>query len=82
MGSGPDAAGEQEIRFGEAAARDPCADGSARLLRDFELHWPSCFLLYDHRPITNRTGKGNVSDGDGDKVATPQLAVDGEIKQR
>ena len=40
------------------------------------------FRIADHRPITNATRKRNVSYRDGDKVATSQLAVDGEIKQR
>ena len=40
------------------------------------------FRIADHRPITNGTRKRKVSDRDGDKVATSQLAFDGEIKQR
>ena len=68
--------------MGEAAVRNPCTDGDSGLLRDFELHRSSGLPLNNHRPIADATRKGYVSNSNGDQVATSELAVNGEVKER
>ena len=64
------ATGEQIIPFGEMATGNPCADGRASLFRDLELHWSPSLPLNDHRPIAEAAGNGDISDFDGDQIAT------------
>jgi hypothetical protein len=77
----PQATWEQVISFSEMATGYPGPDGGSGLLRDLELHRSPGLSLNDHSPIAYSAGNRDISDCDGDQVATSKLAVDGKIEK-
>jgi hypothetical protein len=57
-------------------------DRLPRLLGEFEPYGPTSFPLAHGSPLHCMAIRSNVIDPDGNEVATPKLAVDGEIEQR
>jgi len=56
----------------------PLADSAPGLLADLELHRPAGLLLNHGRSIANPPACAYVVDLHPNKVAAPELAVDGE----
>ncbi len=52
------------------------------ITRDLELHRSAGLLLDDHRPSADVMTSHQRADLELDQIAAPQLAVDGQIKQR
>ena len=61
---------------------DPNIERLAGRRRNFELNWPLRLLLHDYRPGSYAIAVTDVADTKSEKVASAQLAVDAEIKQR
>lgn len=60
----------------------PVLQRCARLLGDLELHWTASLVLDNCGPVSHVTTYADVIDPKADKVAAPELAVDGEVEQR
>src|ERR1700726_4893014 len=65
-----------------AAGRQVFINCQPGLLGWLESYRPAGLSLAHGRPLDCVAVGGNVIDPDGDEVATPQLAVDGEVEQR
>jgi hypothetical protein len=50
-------------------------------LGDLELDWSACLLLNDRGTVSNPASGAHIVDLQSYKVAAPQLAIDGEIKE-
>ena len=61
---------------------DPRGHGLAGLLSDLELHRSKSLLLHDHSPTGHALPVRDVSDAQPHQITGPELAVDGEVKQR
>ena len=55
--------------------------GPSGLFGDFELNRSSCFLLENCRPVAHPAADTHVIGLHPDEIATPELAVDGEVEQ-
>jgi hypothetical protein len=54
----------------------------AGLLHDLELNRTPGLVLDNRRPVSHAAARGDIIDPKTDEIATAQLAVDGEVKQR
>ena len=61
---------------------EPLADGAPGLLGDLELHRSARLFLDHSRSVANSASAGNVIDRQPDEIATPELAVDGQVEHR
>jgi hypothetical protein len=76
------AAWEDEVVKSAATTLVPSEQGLARLLENLELRRSFGFLLHYDGTITNPAAGNNVADADLDDIATAQLAIDREVKER
>ncbi len=82
MLSALDAAGEQIIAGGEVLCVNPGLQGSSRLLSQFKANRPPDFLLNNRGSGLHTARVRHIWHADFDQIATPQLAVDGQIEKR
>ena len=61
---------------------DPRGHGRAGLLSDLELDRSTSLLLHDHSPTGHAFPVCDVSDAQPHQFTGPELAVDGDVKQR
>src|SRR5690606_35512823 len=61
---------------------EPCQQTCSGIARDLELNRSTGLLLDDHRPRANVMTGHQCADLELDQIATAQLAIDGEVKQR
>jgi hypothetical protein len=74
-------AGEQVLPARLSGIGQPITDCCSGLFGNLELDWSACFLLDDRGAIPDPAADAHVVDLKPRKVATPQLAVDGQIEQ-
>ena len=72
---------KHKIVQGAAAPLKPSQKAGAGWFKQFELHWPSGFLLHDDRAGFDVSATHKITDLDLHHVAAVQLAVDGKIEQ-
>jgi hypothetical protein len=60
----------------------PLADGAPGLLGDLELHRSARLLLDHSRSVANSASADHIIDRQPDEIATPELAVDGQVEHR
>src|SRR5271169_6211240 len=61
---------------------EPLADAAPGLLGDLELHRSARLFLDHNRSVANSASADNVIDRQPDEIATPELAVDGQVEHR
>ena len=78
----PNTASPIEQKFAALFARgfQIVVDGLAGLIRHFELDWATRLLLPYCRTVNCVPVRRNVVDFEGHNVATPKLAIDGQIE--
>ena len=75
-------AGKYEILQAATAVGQPSDQAVPRLLGKLELHRLRSLLLNDRRTAPGCSVDDELADPHLHKVAAPELAVDGEVKQR
>ncbi len=73
---------EEELVTAQFGLLQPSRNSNSGRLGQFELDWPLCLALGHNGPGKNLAPMRDISDSQADKVATPKLAVDGEIEHR
>jgi len=56
-------------------------DSLTGLIRQLELHWSPCLPLPHGRTIDCIAIRSDITDLQGDEIATTELAVDGKVEQ-
>jgi hypothetical protein len=73
-------AGKQKRLRRKTRPLDPTSDRFAGLLSDLELYWPLGLLLHHDGPGRYSLALRDVPNSELHQVASPQLAVDGQVK--
>lgn len=60
----------------------PCQQACSGVRHQLELHRPTCFRLNDERTGSDMATKDDIADPHPHHIATTQLAVDRQVKQR
>lgn len=79
--AGAHSAREQKSAVPVTHYLQPCFDGIACRLRNFELDGPTGLFLNNDGSGGNTVGAPDISDFDRDQIAATQLAVDRQIEQ-
>src|SRR5437868_5847199 len=61
---------------------EPVSERATCLGRNFELHRATGLLLNDSRPLPQRGSRHDVREPQGNHVAAPELAVQGDVEER
>jgi len=77
----PTAPGEQIVTWPLAGFLQEVVNGLPGLIRQLELDWPPGLLLSDGRTIDRIAIRSDISDPQGEDVATTQLAVDRKVEK-
>ena len=75
-------AGEEEVLRLQPGQLDPGLQGVPGGLRYLELHRALGLVLHDDGPRCHLVSMAHVPDFEGDEVASSQLAVDAQVKER